>query len=328
MEWCQFTLVPSLTLYWWYCLQCGVVVRIYRSKAASFMCPHTLSFPGRMTCHPNAPPPPRHSTLMHPHRRMTPSLPPTPTTAAIGMIPRPITPQTPSPASATVMTPASHPSPARGAQALVLSTPMVATPPQLPLRRWWWQPAQHHPHRRWPGATAQSAGSLGFRTPAPMPSARPHWSGLGLFLSWCQPRAVLAHLCRGTLAAESWARALCTRGVKTWLRDPTPSWKAVRWKLTSQGCCQPLGQLQPCCSAPQLSGLHHGRHRCAKATGHRGPSLAAGSWLGPPPSLASGLSLLFPVCFVGGHFCSFGSFREVWEDIYFSFVVAVLFLRG
>lgn len=107
------------------------------NRASFYMDPHALFFPGRMTCHPNAPPLPRHSMLTHPHRRTTPSPPPTPTTAATGMTPRPTMPQTPSPASATATTPASPPSPAQGARVLALSTPTAATPPRLPLRRWW-----------------------------------------------------------------------------------------------------------------------------------------------------------------------------------------------
>lgn len=60
---------------------------------------------------------------------------------------------------------------------------------------------------------------------------------------------------------------------------------------------------------------------CQGRGGSRGPSLAAGPQPGPPPSPALGgrLLLLFPLCFVGGHFCSFGSFREVWGDYIYIF---------
>lgn len=247
---CWYTLVLSFSLNWWCWPQHGDWRwGCWTSGPVSSLCPHTFSFSGRMTCHPNAPLPQRRSMLMHPHQRTTPSPPPTPTIAASGMTPKLTTSQTPSPASATAMMLTSLPSPAQGARVPDPSMPMAATHPRLPLRHWWWRPARHRRLRRWSGAMVQSAGNHGCRTPVPMQSARPRWSGSGLSLSWCPPRAGLAPWCSTLLVAELSKGPIIPGGVKRLYSFLKGSEVAgfthlPPAALPSRGCFQLVGQ--PC----------------------------------------------------------------------------------
>lgn len=147
---------------------------------------------------------------------------------------------------------------------------------------------------------AQSAGSHGCHTLAPMLSAKPRWSALGLSPSWCPLRAALAPLCRIILAAESQARDL---SYLVGAKRPYSFLKGSEAAGDTHTClsiCTPLRRLL--LAGGTSSAVPHWRSLCwwmpQMCQGRRSRDVgmcspAAGHWLGCAPSPDPGGTFAF-----------------------------------